>query len=86
MVYVLDITEFEYLGGLEGVEEGYNYKKAGVIVMGLTPNNETQLSFFNASNPWTGIFMSLAASINKKNQLFTESRGLFQKKKSKLFS
>jgi len=23
---------------------------------------------------------------NKKNQLFTESRGLFQKKKSKLFS
>ena len=45
--------------------EGYHYKKAGVIVMGLTPNNETQLSLFNTSNPKHQPLMSVIDKMNK---------------------
>jgi DNA polymerase V len=45
--------------------EGYHYKKAGVIVMGLTPNSETQLSLFNASNPKHQPLMSVMDNLNK---------------------
>ena len=38
--------------GLKAIyKEGYQYKKAGVIVMGLTPDNERQLNFFTSENP-----------------------------------
>jgi DNA polymerase V len=45
--------------------EGYHYKKAGVIVMGLTPNSETQLSLFSASNPKHQPLMSVMDNLNK---------------------
>lgn len=45
--------------------EGYHYKKAGVIVMGLTPNNETQLSLFSSSNPKHQPLMSVMDNLNK---------------------
>jgi DNA polymerase V len=45
--------------------EGYHYKKAGVIVMGLTPNNETQLSLFSSSNPKHQPLMSVVDNLNK---------------------
>ncbi len=44
---------------------GYHYKKAGVIVMGLTPNNETQLSLFSTSNPKHQPLMSVVDKLNK---------------------
>ena len=46
-------------------KDGFLYKKAGVIVMGLTPNNETQLSLFNTSNPKHQPLMSVVDKLNK---------------------
>ena len=38
--------------GLKAIfKEGYQYKKAGVICMGLTPNSAVQLSLFTTTNP-----------------------------------
>ena len=47
----IDLNKYAQIGLKAIFKEGYQYKKAGVIVMGLTPNNETQLSLFNFSNP-----------------------------------
>jgi DNA polymerase V len=46
-------------------KEGYHYKKAGVIVMGLTPNDQTQLSLFNTSNPKHQPLMSVVDKLNQ---------------------
>lgn len=52
--------------GLKAIyKEGYHYKKAGVVVMGLTPNNETQMSLFNSSNPKHQPLMSVIDKMNK---------------------
>lgn len=52
--------------GLKAIfKEGYHYKKAGVIVMGLTPNDQTQLSLFNTSNPKHQPLMSVVDKLNK---------------------
>lgn len=52
--------------GLKAIfKDGYHYKKAGVIVMGITPNNETQLSLFNTSNPKHQPLMSVIDKLNK---------------------
>ncbi|MEN2400734.1 Y-family DNA polymerase [Flavobacterium sp. MC2016-06] len=45
-------------------KDGYRYKKAGVIVMGLTPNNETQLNLFETSNPKHQPLMSVIDKMN----------------------
>jgi DNA polymerase V len=50
---------------------GYRYKKAGVIVMGLTSNNETQLNLFKTSNPKHQPLMSV---IDKMNQCYGENK------------
>ncbi len=51
--------------GLKAIfEEGYHYKKAGVIVMGLTPNNKTQLALFNSANPKHQPLMSVVDRLN----------------------
>ncbi|PWB23614.1 Y-family DNA polymerase [Flavobacterium sp. HTF] len=50
---------------------GYRYKKAGVIVMGLTSNNETQLNLFTTSNPKHQPLMSV---IDKMNQCYGENK------------
>jgi DNA polymerase V len=47
----IDLNKYAQIGLKAIFKEGYQYKKSGVIVMGLTPNNETQLSLFNFSNP-----------------------------------
>jgi DNA polymerase V len=54
--------------------EGYHYKKAGVVVMGLTPNNETQLSLFNSSNPK---HQSLMGVIDKMNSSYGANKVKF---------
>ena len=46
-------------------KKGFRYQKAGVILMGLTPNNETQLNLFETSNPKHQPLMSV---IDKMNQ------------------
>lgn len=54
------------LQGLKAIfQEGYHYKKAGVIVMGLTPVNEAQLSIFNNSNPKHQPLMAVIDRMNK---------------------
>jgi len=52
--------------GLKAIfNNGYQYKKAGVILMRLTPNNITKLSLFNTSNPIQQLLMSVADKLNK---------------------
>jgi DNA polymerase V len=61
----IELTKYAKSGLKAIFEEGYHYKKAGVIVMGLTPNNETQLSLFNSSNPKHQPLMGVVDKLNK---------------------
>lgn len=60
----IDLSKYAKIGLKAIYKDGYNYKKAGVIVMGLTPNNETQLSFFDTSNPKHQPLMSTIDKLN----------------------
>jgi DNA polymerase V len=55
---------------VEGLKKIYKknieYKKAGVIVMGLVPNNRTQLNIFEKENPKHQILMKTLDFITKK--------------------
>ena len=55
---------------IEGLKKIYKknieYKKAGVIVMGLVPNNKTQLNIFEKENPKHQILMKTLDFIIKK--------------------
>lgn len=52
--------------GLESIFlKGYHYKKAGVIVMGLTPENQKQLSLFNSENTKHFPLMTIVDRMNK---------------------
>ncbi len=61
----IELNHYAQIGLNQIFKEGYHYKKAGVIVMGLTPNNETQLSLFSASNPKHQPLMSVVDKLNK---------------------
>ena len=61
----IELNHYAQIGLKQIFREGYHYKKAGVIVMGLTPNNETQLSLFNTSNPKHQPLMSIIDKMNK---------------------
>jgi DNA polymerase V len=67
----IELNHYAQIGLKAIFKEGYNYKKAGVIVMGLTPNNETQLSLFSTSNPKHQPLMSV---IDKMNQSFGHNK------------
>ena len=45
-------------------EEGYHFKKAGVIVMGLTPENQKQFSLFSEENPKHQPLMTIVDRLN----------------------
>uniref|UniRef100_UPI00404ADC76 Y-family DNA polymerase n=1 Tax=Flavobacterium sp. TaxID=239 RepID=UPI00404ADC76 len=60
----IELNRYAQIGLKAIYKEGYHYKKAGVIVMGLTPNNETQLSLFNTSNPKHQPLMSVIDKMN----------------------
>lgn len=60
----IDLNKYAQIGLKAIFKEGYQYKKAGVIVMGLTPNNETQLSLFNFSNPKHQPIMRVVDKLN----------------------
>ena len=61
----IELNHYAQIGLKQIFREGYHYKKAGVIVMGLTPNSETQLSLFNTSNPKHQPLMSIIDKMNK---------------------
>lgn len=73
--------------GLKAIyKDGFHYKKAGVIVMGLSPNNETQLSLFNTSNPKHQPLMSVVDKLNKaygKNKIKFANQSLGRQWKMK---
>ncbi len=47
----IDLNHYAQIGLKAIFIEGYQYKKAGVICMGLTPNSTVQLSLFTTTNP-----------------------------------
>ncbi len=52
--------------GLKAIyKEGHEYKKAGVIVMGLTPENQKQLNFFVSENLKHQKLLSTIDKLNK---------------------
>lgn len=61
----IELNHYAQIGLKAIFKDGFHYKKAGVIVMGLTPNNETQLSLFNLSNPKHQPLMSVIDKMNK---------------------
>ncbi|GEM54589.1 SOS mutagenesis and repair protein UmuC [Flavobacterium branchiophilum NBRC 15030 = ATCC 35035] len=61
----IELNKYAQIGLKAIFKEGYYYKKAGVIVMGLTPNDQTQLSLFNTSNPKHQPLMSVVDRLNK---------------------
>lgn len=82
----IELNHYAQIGLKAIFKEGYNYKKAGVIVMGLTPNNKTQLSFFNTSNPSHQTLMSVVDKLNKsygKNKIKFANQSLGRQWKMK---
>jgi DNA polymerase V len=61
----IDLNHYAQIGLKAIFKEGYHYKKAGVIVMGITTNNQTQLSIFSISNPKHQPLMSVIDKMNK---------------------
>jgi len=61
----IDLIKYA-VNGLERVyKEGYHYKKAGVIVMGITPENTKQFTLFTSENPKHLPLMETIDSLNK---------------------
>ncbi|MCK5906486.1 MAG: Y-family DNA polymerase [Flavobacteriales bacterium] len=60
----IEISKFAHHGLMQGFKENYQYKKAGVVVSNLVPENLTQLSIFENSNPK---HKDLMATIDKLN-------------------
>lgn len=82
----IELNHYAQIGLKAIFKEGYNYKKAGVVVMGLTPNSETQLSFFNTSNPSHQPLMSVVDKLNKsygKNKIKFANQSLGRQWKMK---
>ena len=87
----IEINHYAQIGLKAIFKEGYHYKKAGVIVMGLTPNSETQLSLFNTSNPKHQPLMSVIDQLNQsygtnKIKFATQSLGRQWKMKQEKLS
>ena len=82
----IELNKYAQIGLKAIFKEGYNYKKAGVIVMGLTPNDQTQLSLFNTSNPKHQPLMSVVDNLNKaygKNKIKFANQSLGRQWKMK---
>jgi len=61
----IDIVKYAVLGLKAIYKEGYQYKKAGVIVMELTPQSEKQLNIFTEENPKHQKLMLVMDGLNK---------------------
>lgn len=87
----IELNHYAQIGLKAIYKEGFQYKKAGVIVMGLTPNTETQLSLFNCSNPKHQPLMQAIDKMNKsygvnKIKFATQSTGRQWKMKQEKLS
>lgn len=60
----IDLNKYAQIGLKAIFKEGYQYKKAGVIVLGITPNSQVQLSLFNTSNPKHQPIMRVVDKLN----------------------
>ncbi|WP_409415910.1 Y-family DNA polymerase [Flavobacterium sp. PS2] len=60
----IELNQAAQRGLKEIYKTGYSYKRAGVVVMGLTPNDETQLNLFSTSNPKHQPLMSVIDKMN----------------------
>ncbi|HAI19812.1 MAG TPA: SOS mutagenesis and repair protein UmuC, partial [Xanthomarina gelatinilytica] len=61
----IDLVKYAEAGLQAIYREGFHYKKAGVIVMGLTPNNQKQYSLFTSDNPKHEPIMNVVDRLNK---------------------
>lgn len=61
----IDLIRYAVQGLEQIYKEGYHYKKAGVIVMGITPENTKQFTLFTAENPKHLPLMKTIDSLNK---------------------
>tara|TARA_B100001250_G_scaffold414516_1_gene453472 strand:+ start:2990 stop:4255 length:1266 start_codon:yes stop_codon:yes gene_type:complete len=62
----ITISKYAVKGLKKIYKKGVEYKKAGVIVMGLIPNNKTQLNLFEKENPKHQTLMKTLDFITKK--------------------
>lgn len=60
----IDLIHYATLGLQAIFKKGYHYKKAGVIVMDITPADKKQLSLFNNGNPKQDALMDVMDKIN----------------------
>src|SRR5690606_36642062 len=61
----IDLIKYANQGLKAIFKEGYQYKKAGVMVMELTPDDQKQFSLFNAENPKHQPIMQIVDRLNK---------------------
>ena len=62
----ITICNYAIKGIKQLFKAGYNYKKAGVIVMGLKPEKEHQFSLFEDENPKHKLLMKVIDEVNLK--------------------
>ncbi|MBN4070741.1 Y-family DNA polymerase [Olleya sp. AH-315-F22] len=62
----ITISRYAQLGLMKIFKEGFNYKKAGVIVMGIIPENQRQLNLFCKENPKHLSLMKSIDFLNRK--------------------
>ncbi|QNK78096.1 Y-family DNA polymerase [Winogradskyella sp. PAMC22761] len=61
----IDLVKCAEAGLKEIYKKGYQYKKAGVMVMGLTPSSQKQFSLFSSENPKHQPIMNIVDKLNK---------------------
>ncbi|WP_299007933.1 Y-family DNA polymerase [uncultured Tenacibaculum sp.] len=61
----IDLVKYAEAGLQAIYREGFHYKKAGVIVMGLTPSNQKQFTLFTSENPKHQPIMNIVDRLNK---------------------
>ncbi|SFS73405.1 Y-family DNA polymerase [Lutibacter maritimus] len=62
----ITICKYAIKGLYQLFEKGYNYKKAGVIIMGIKPEVQHQFSIFEDENPKHKLLMKVIDSVNMK--------------------
>ncbi|MDT8412906.1 MAG: Y-family DNA polymerase [Vicingaceae bacterium] len=87
----IDLIKYASIGLKAIYKQGYQYKKAGVVVMGITPQQEKQLNFFVKENPKHEKIMSVMDNINlsigkKKIKLAVQDLGRTWKMKQEKLS
>src|SRR6056297_3138580 len=60
----IELAKFATNGLKQIFKQGFHYKKAGVIVMDITPENQQQIMLFENSNPKHKPLMEVMDKIN----------------------